>query len=56
MATAATASITALCDENLYPKEVFDDQDFFVPNGLCSAASTTSNDKFERFGFVPAYF
>ncbi|KAG6589367.1 SWI/SNF complex subunit SWI3A, partial [Cucurbita argyrosperma subsp. sororia] len=48
MAAAATASVTALCDENLYPKEVFDDQDFFVPNGLCSAASTESNHEVER--------
>ncbi|XP_050937437.1 SWI/SNF complex subunit SWI3A isoform X2 [Cucumis melo] len=48
MAAAATASVTALCDENSYPKEIFDDQNFFVPNGLCSAASTTSNHEVER--------
>lgn len=48
MAAAATASVTALCDENSYPKEIFDDQIFFVPNGLCSAASTTSNHEVER--------
>ncbi|CAK9330316.1 unnamed protein product [Citrullus colocynthis] len=48
MAAAATASVTALCDENLHPKEIFDDQDFFVPNGLCSAASTTTNHEIER--------
>ncbi|XP_038880615.1 SWI/SNF complex subunit SWI3A [Benincasa hispida] len=48
MAAAATASVTALCDENLYPKEIFDDQEFFVPNGSCSAASTTSNHEDER--------
>lgn len=52
MGAAATASVTALCDENLYPKEIFDDQDFFVPNGLCSAASTTANHEIERFVFL----
>lgn len=48
MAAAATASVTALRDENLYPKETFDGEEFFAPNGFCPAASATSNHEAER--------
>jgi hypothetical protein len=49
-AAAAEAAVTAICDENSFPREIFDVEEDYVSNGLYSP---TTSYKPERLFIHP---
>lgn len=45
MAASAEAAVTAICDENLFPREIFDVEEDYVSNGLCSPTTSYKSER-----------
>jgi SWI/SNF related-matrix-associated actin-dependent regulator of chromatin subfamily C len=42
---AAEAAVTAICDENSFPREIFDVEEDYVSNGLCSPTTSYKSER-----------